>query len=148
MTSSPDQPFVRLQGVSKSYGAGRNQVHVLDGVDLELRSGETTSLIGRSGSGKSTLIALIAGLMHPDVGHIRIGGLRTDTLNEAERADLRAERIGVVTHHLFSGKHRGVFLRLDTIDEKALAKGYRELKKQAPQEEVEGEGVMKELQAL
>ena len=40
MTSSPDQPFVRLQGVSKSYGAGRNQVRVLDGVDLELRSGD------------------------------------------------------------------------------------------------------------
>jgi putative ABC transport system ATP-binding protein len=96
VTSSPDQPFVRLQGVSKSYGAGRNQVHVLDGVDLELRSGETTSLIGRSGSGKSTLIALIAGLMHPDAGHIRIGGLRTDTLDEAGRAGLRAERIGVV----------------------------------------------------
>ena len=96
MTSSPDQPFVRLQGVSKSYGAGPNQVHVLDGVDLELRSGETTSLIGRSGSGKSTLIALIAGLMHPDAGHIRIGGLRTDTLDEAGRAGLRAERIGVV----------------------------------------------------
>ena len=96
MTSSPDQPFVRLHGVSKSYGAGRNQVHVLDGVDLELRSGETTSLIGRSGSGKSTLIALIAGLMHADAGHIRIGGLRTDSLDEAGRAGLRAERIGVV----------------------------------------------------
>jgi len=96
VTSAPDQPFVRLQGVSKSYGAGRNQLQVLDGVDLELRSGETTSLIGRSGSGKSTLIALIAGLMHPDAGHIRIGGLRTDTLDEAGRAGLRAERIGVV----------------------------------------------------
>ena len=96
MTSGPDQPFVRLQGVSKSYGAGPNQVHVLDGVDLELRSGETTSLIGRSGSGKSTLIGLIAGLMHPDAGYIRIGGLRTDTLDEAGRAGLRAERIGVV----------------------------------------------------
>lgn len=59
-----------------------------------------------------------------------------------------AERVGIVTHHLFSGKHRGVFLRLDTIDEKAVAKGFRELAKQAPQEETEGEGVMKELQAL
>lgn len=96
MPSSPDQSFVHLQGVSKSYGAGPNQVHVFDGVNLELRSGETTSLIGRSGSGKSTLIALIAGLMHPDAGHIRIGGLRTDTLDEAGRAGLRAERIGVV----------------------------------------------------
>jgi putative ABC transport system ATP-binding protein len=94
--SGPVQPFVRLQGVSKSYGAGSNQLHVLDGVDLDLRSGETTSLIGRSGSGKSTLISLIAGLMRPDAGHIHIGGRQTDKLDEAGRASLRAERIGVV----------------------------------------------------
>jgi putative ABC transport system ATP-binding protein len=94
--SGPVQPFVRLQGVSKSYGAGPNQLHVLDGVDLDLRSGETTSLIGRSGSGKSTLISLIAGLMRPDAGQIHIGGQQTDKLDEAGRASLRAERIGVV----------------------------------------------------
>ena len=89
-------PLVRLEAVSKSYGTGPNQVHVLDGVDLDLRCGETTSLVGRSGSGKSTLIALIAGLMRPDAGHINIGGQQTDKLDEAERAKLRAERIGVV----------------------------------------------------
>jgi excinuclease UvrABC nuclease subunit len=59
------------------------------------------------------------------------------------------ERVGIVTHHLFSGKHRGVFLRLDTIDEKAVLKGYRELGKQAhPPDEADGEGVLKELQSL
>jgi excinuclease UvrABC nuclease subunit len=58
------------------------------------------------------------------------------------------ERVGIVTHHLFSGKHRGAFLRLSTIDEKAIVKGFRELQKQAPQEQVEGEGVLKELQSL
>jgi len=89
-------PFVRLEGVSKSYGTGPNQLHVLDGVDLDLRCGETTSLVGRSGSGKSTLISLIAGLMRPDAGHIHIGGQQTDELDEAGRAGLRAERIGVV----------------------------------------------------
>jgi putative ABC transport system ATP-binding protein len=94
--SGPVQPFVRLEGVSKSYGAGPNRLQVLDGVDLELRRGETTSLIGRSGSGKSTLISLIAGLMRPDAGRIQVGGQRTDELDEAGRARLRAERIGVV----------------------------------------------------
>jgi putative ABC transport system ATP-binding protein len=82
--------------VSKSYGIGPNRLHVLDGVDLDLRRGETTSLVGRSGSGKSTLISLIAGLMRPDAGHVHIGGQRTDELDEAGRAQLRAERIGVV----------------------------------------------------
>jgi len=88
--------LVRLEGVSKSYGTGPNQLHVLDGVDLDLRRGETTSLVGRSGSGKSTLISLIAGLMRPDAGHVHIGGQQTDKLDEASRARLRAERIGVV----------------------------------------------------
>ena len=92
----PVQPFVRLEGVSKSYGTGPNRLHVLDGVDLDLRRGETTSLIGRSGSGKSTLISLVAGLMRPDAGRIHIGGQQTDELDEAGRARLRAERIGVV----------------------------------------------------
>ena len=82
--------------MSKSYGTGPNQLHVLDGVELELRRGETTSLVGRSGSGKSTLISLIAGLMHPDAGHVHIGGQQTDDLDETGRARLRAERIGVV----------------------------------------------------
>ena len=61
-----------------------------------------------------------------------------------------AERIGIVAHHLFSAKHRGVFLRLETVDEKAIARGCRDLRKQAPQETAEGdgEGVMKELQSL
>jgi putative ABC transport system ATP-binding protein len=91
-----EQPLVRLQGVSKSYGTGPNRLQVLDGVDLDLRRGETTSLVGRSGSGKSTLISLIAGLMRPDTGHVHIGGRQTDELDEAGRARLRAERIGVV----------------------------------------------------
>ena len=61
-----------------------------------------------------------------------------------------AERVGIVAHHLFSPKQtHGVFIRLSSIDEKSILKAYRELKKQpAPAEEMEGEGVMKELQSL
>jgi putative ABC transport system ATP-binding protein len=96
VTSGQGQPLVRLEGVSKSYGTGSSKLVVLDGVDLDLRRGETTSLVGRSGSGKSTLISLIAGLMRPDAGRVHIGGRQTDQLDESARARLRAERIGVV----------------------------------------------------
>ena len=59
------------------------------------------------------------------------------------------ERIGVVAHHLFLAKAtHGVFLPLDKIDEKAASKAYRDLLKQKPVEQSEGEGVIKELQAL
>ncbi len=94
--SASGEPFVRLDGVSKSYGSGSGVLQLLDSVDLDLAVGETTSLLGRSGSGKSTLLSLIAGLMRPDSGHISIGGQQTDRLDEAGRARLRAERIGIV----------------------------------------------------
>ena len=63
--------------------------------------------------------------------------------------DIGAERIGVVSHHLFLARAtRGVFIPLTSIDEKSIAKGYRELLKQKIEPENEGEGVVKELQTL
>jgi len=60
-----------------------------------------------------------------------------------------AERIGIVAHHLFSARAaHGVFIRLDRLDEKVILKSYRELLKRPPEEQTEGEGVLKELQAL
>jgi excinuclease UvrABC nuclease subunit len=59
------------------------------------------------------------------------------------------ERIGIVAHHLFSAKSsHGVFVRLDELDEKAINKAYRELRKRPQEEQAESEGVMKELQSL
>jgi hypothetical protein len=73
---------------------------------------------------------------------------RRDAVNE--RLDEPAvERIGVVSHHLFqpTAKH-GVFLPIETLDEKSLAKAYRDRLNPTPQDEAVGEGVTKELQAL
>jgi excinuclease UvrABC nuclease subunit len=95
-------------------------------------------------------VSEIAGLL----GDVRPAELMRLALTLAEQRkrdpldEAGAERVGVVTHHLFAPKHRGVFLRLDRIDEKSVAKGYKDLQKQATPEETEGEGVMKELQAI
>ena len=63
--------------------------------------------------------------------------------------DEGAERIGVVAHHLFLAKAtHGVFIPVGAVVEKSLAKGYRELLRQKVEPENEGEGVVKELQAL
>jgi excinuclease UvrABC nuclease subunit len=94
----------------------------------------------------------IAGLTSEPVRPSEI--LRLAFTLAAERAAVAvdkcgAERIGVVAHHLFLAKaSHGVFLPLETIDEKSVVKAYRELLKQKPQDQAEGEGVMKELQAL
>jgi excinuclease UvrABC nuclease subunit len=59
------------------------------------------------------------------------------------------QRIGVVAHHLFIAKaNHGVFLPLETLEEKQVIKAYRDLLKQKPADITEGEGVLKELQAL
>jgi excinuclease UvrABC nuclease subunit len=59
------------------------------------------------------------------------------------------EAMGVVAHHLFQAKAvHGVFLPLASVDEKSLAKAFRDLQKQKMQEPTEGEGVVKELQAM
>ena len=72
-----------------------------------------------------------------------------DSAAHAPVDDIGAERIGVVAHHLFQPKAKqGLFLPLDTIDEKAISKAYRDLMNQKPPEEAAGEGLTKELQAL
>jgi len=87
------EPLVSLDGVSKTFEAGRQ---VLREVSLELRRGEMISLTGASGSGKTTMIALLAGLAVPDGGRVLFDGDDITALDDAGRARLRAERIGIV----------------------------------------------------
>lgn len=88
--------LVRVQEVSKTYREAGAEAHVLRGASLELARGETTSLIGVSGSGKTTLLSLLAGLMRPESGTVVFDGRALNDLDDAARARLRAQRIGVV----------------------------------------------------
>ena len=96
MHGSHRPALLRLEGVTKGYGAGTARTAVLESVDLVLRDGEKVSLVGPSGSGKSTLLSLIAGLIRPDAGDISIGGVAMHGLDDTGRATLRAEQVGVV----------------------------------------------------
>ena len=70
MTSQDDEPLVRLRGVSLAYRGRR----VVDGVDCEIRAGETLALLGPNGAGKTSLMRLVAGRLPPEAGTVRIGG--------------------------------------------------------------------------
>jgi putative ABC transport system ATP-binding protein len=94
--SQGHEPLIRVHAVSKSYREGALTTRVLHDASLELRRGETASLIGVSGSGKSTLISLLAGLMLPESGRIVFDGEDLTGLDDSSRARLRSRRIGVV----------------------------------------------------
>ncbi len=88
--------MLEIEHVSKTYPGADGPVPVLRDVSLTLDSGRTLALTGESGSGKSTLLHLVAGLDAVDSGSIRMGGLDVTALDDAGRAALRRERVGLV----------------------------------------------------
>ncbi|MEU1229524.1 ATP-binding cassette domain-containing protein [Streptomyces sp. NPDC005828] len=78
------------------YRSGEEETLALRGVSLRVRRGETVAVTGPSGSGKSTLLACLAGLDEPDGGVVHVGAERVSHRSEADRARLRARRIGVL----------------------------------------------------
>jgi ABC-type lipoprotein export system ATPase subunit len=66
--------LLEAQDVHKSYRMGQTQVRVLKGVNLKIRAGEFTAVIGASGSGKSTLLHILGALDRPDKGTVRFRG--------------------------------------------------------------------------
>ncbi|MGL5673129.1 MAG: ABC transporter ATP-binding protein [Plesiomonas shigelloides] len=89
-------PIIVVRGLGKSVRLGQETLTILEGIDLQVNSGETVALVGASGSGKSTLLGLLAGLDLPSVGIISILGQSLTELDEEGRAKLRAEQIGFV----------------------------------------------------
>ncbi|WP_375778197.1 ABC transporter ATP-binding protein [Bradyrhizobium sp. ma5] len=88
--------MLRVTGLTKSYRSAGEDVAVLRGVDLAVATGESVALSGESGSGKSTLLHLIAGLDAADGGEIRLADITVAGLNDAGRAELRRDRLGLV----------------------------------------------------
>jgi putative ABC transport system ATP-binding protein len=85
-----------ITGLTKSYRSASETVAVLRGVNLWVSLRESVALSGESGSGKSTLLHLIAGLDAADGGEIKVDGVALSGLNDAARADLRRDRLGLV----------------------------------------------------
>lgn|SRR4051812_26372874 len=88
--------MLTVRRLTKSYRSALDDVAVLRGVDLDVAGGESVALTGESGSGKSTLLHLIAGLDEADGGAITLGDLTVTGLNDAARAALRRDRLGLV----------------------------------------------------
>jgi putative ABC transport system ATP-binding protein len=88
--------LLEVESLSKSYPGPEGPAEVLRGVDLTLDRGQTLALTGESGSGKSTLLHLVGGLDTADGGQVRLDGQEVTALDDAGRAALRRERVGIV----------------------------------------------------
>jgi NitT/TauT family transport system ATP-binding protein len=73
-TTRAPEPEISIVGLEKEYRTDRGTVHALSGIDLRVEKEEFVSLIGRSGCGKTTLLRIMAGLVPPSAGEVRIAG--------------------------------------------------------------------------
>ena len=89
-------PIIVVKGLGKTVSLGQESLTILEGIDLQVNTGETLALVGASGSGKSTLLGLLAGLDLPSEGDIEILGQSLVQLDEEGRARLRAEQVGFI----------------------------------------------------
>ena len=91
-------PPLCARGVRKSFVAGGVEQRVLDGVDLQVESGEAVGIVGASGAGKSTLLHILGGLDAPDEGAVRVDGIEISRRAAAsdDLAAWRNARLGFV----------------------------------------------------
>jgi putative ABC transport system ATP-binding protein len=88
--------IVEMKSVSKTFYRGKEAVHVLENLDLEVAEGAFEALMGPSGSGKSTLLNLIAGLDKPTSGSARVAGEELSRMSDGELAKFRSSKIGFI----------------------------------------------------
>lgn len=96
MTATGDTPALEARNLYRFFRAGEEETLALRGVSLTVHAGATVAVLGPSGSGKSTLLHCLAGLDEPDGGTVFVRGERLSHRPEAERARIRAHRIGVL----------------------------------------------------
>ena len=89
-------PLISVAHVFKSVTDSSGTLTILRDIDFSLSAGETLAIVGASGSGKSTLLSLMAGLDTPSQGSVHVAGQDLFSLNEDERAQVRAQHMGFV----------------------------------------------------
>ena len=88
--------LLKVEHLSKIYGAGENQVRAVDDVSFTVEKGEFTAIIGPSGSGKSTLLHILGGVDRPTSGKVFVDGRDVYAQNDEELAIFRRRQVGLI----------------------------------------------------
>lgn len=88
--------IIRVESLNKSYVNGKNALHVLKGISLDIQQGEMVSIMGASGSGKSTLLNVLGILDNYDSGAYYLDGIHIGRMDETKAARCRNKYIGFV----------------------------------------------------
>ena len=88
--------MIACESLGKTYPTERGEIEAVRGINLEIRPGSYTAIVGRSGSGKSSLMAMIGGLSRPTRGKVHVEGTDIWALSEPRLAAFRNHRIGFV----------------------------------------------------
>lgn len=91
-----EEYMVKADGLVKIYKTKETEVLALQGLDMEVKKGELTALIGNSGSGKSTFLNMIGGIDRPSAGSLWVDGKNLFTMSEKELADYKRDTVGFV----------------------------------------------------
>lgn len=88
--------LIKLENIYKIYQSGDEEIHALDGINLTIKEGELTAIVGQSGSGKSTAMNIIGCLDVPTSGSYYLNGRDVSKLKEDELAEIRNKTLGFI----------------------------------------------------
>ncbi len=91
-----DKTYIQLDGVTKKYSRGGEELVVLDALDLKVPEGDYVALMGPSGSGKTTILNLVGGLDVPDSGKVSVADIEVANMPKSQLPAWRARHVGFV----------------------------------------------------
>lgn len=95
-TQQQGKSIIAMTNIAKHYKVGKQKIHAVNDVSLEINEGEFVAIVGASGSGKSTLLHMLGGLDKPTQGTITVDGVQLNKMSDHKLSRFRNQTIGFV----------------------------------------------------